>query len=119
MPKWLEPSRDQRSVVFNGLSRGLRMDGRGLDEMRDLSLEFGSDYGAVDVQLGKTRYGYNGRSVTANNRLRVRANVSCEVVRPYSDRPFDGIFNIATELSPMAHEMFEQGRYVSIWSNPH
>lgn len=29
---------------------------------------------------------------------------------PYSDRPFDGIFNIVAELSPMASPSFEVGR---------
>ena len=36
--------------------------------------------------------------------------MSAEVTVPYSDRPFDGIFNIVTELSPMASPAFEVNR---------
>lgn len=41
---------------------------------------------------------------------RVLAKVSAEVTVPYSDRPFDGVFNIVTELSPMAAPSFEVNR---------
>lgn len=41
---------------------------------------------------------------------RVLAKVSAEVTVPYTDRPFDGIFNIVTELSPMASPAFEVNR---------
>jgi len=40
----------------------------------------------------------------------VVAKVSAEVTVPYADRPFDGVFNIVTELSPMASPAFEVGR---------
>jgi exosome complex component RRP45 len=36
--------------------------------------------------------------------------VSAEVTVPYSDRPFDGVFNIVTELSPMTSPAFEVNR---------
>ena len=38
------------------------------------------------------------------------ARVSAEVVQPFADRPFDGIFTITTELGPMASPAFEVGR---------
>jgi exosome complex component RRP45 len=38
------------------------------------------------------------------------AKVSAEVTVPFPDRPFDGIFTIATELSPMASPSFEVNR---------
>jgi exosome complex component RRP45 len=41
---------------------------------------------------------------------RVVAKVSAEVTVPYADRPFDGVFNIITELSPMASPAFEVNR---------
>lgn len=41
---------------------------------------------------------------------RVLAKATAEVTTPFSDRPFDGIFNIVTELSPMASPSFEAGR---------
>lgn len=41
---------------------------------------------------------------------RILAKVSAEVAVPYTDRPFDGIFTITTELSPMASPAFEVNR---------
>ncbi len=41
---------------------------------------------------------------------RVLARVSAEVTVPYADRPLDGVFNISTELSPMASPAFEINR---------
>jgi exosome complex component RRP45 len=41
---------------------------------------------------------------------RILAKVSAEVTVPYSDRPFDGIFTITSELSPMASPAFEVNR---------
>ena len=38
------------------------------------------------------------------------ARVSAEVVAPFADRPFDGLFTITTELGPMASPAFETGR---------
>ncbi|KAG0021352.1 hypothetical protein BGZ80_002573 [Entomortierella chlamydospora] len=62
---------------------------------RRFKLSFGSDYGAVEVQLGNTR---------------VLAKVSCEVIRPFSDKPTEGFLMFNTELSPMASAAFEVGR---------
>jgi exosome complex component RRP45 len=41
---------------------------------------------------------------------RVLAKVSAEVTVPYSDRPFDGVFTITSELGPMAAPSFEVSR---------
>jgi exosome complex component RRP45 len=41
---------------------------------------------------------------------RVLVKVSAEVTAPFPDRKFDGIFQITTELSPMASPIFEPGR---------
>lgn len=38
------------------------------------------------------------------------AKVSAEVTVPYADRPFDGIFQIVSELSPMVSPAFEANR---------
>lgn len=42
--------------------------------------------------------------------LRVLAKVSAEVTVPYTDRPFDGVFTITSELSPMIAPSFEVNR---------
>ncbi|KAI0408652.1 ribosomal protein S5 domain 2-type protein [Xylaria palmicola] len=95
MPREAEPSLNEREFVIKALQEGQRLDGRAFDQFRKLDLQFGDQYGVADVTLGKTR---------------VLANVSAEVTAPYADRPFDGIFTIATELSPMASPAFEVNR---------
>ncbi|TGZ85388.1 hypothetical protein EX30DRAFT_326445 [Ascodesmis nigricans] len=95
MPKELDPSTNEKNFILESLYAGERLDGRELDAFRPLELEFGEEYGLADVRLGKTR---------------VIARVSAQVVQPFSDRPFDGIFTITTELGPMASPGFEVGR---------
>ena len=46
----------------------------------------------------------------ANHGNRVLAQVSASVVKPYDDSPFEGIFTISTEFSPMAAASFEPAR---------
>ena len=43
---------------------------------------------------------------------RVIAQISAETTQPLPDRPFDGVFTITTELSPIASPAFEVGRCV-------
>ncbi|KAH9884617.1 ribosomal protein S5 domain 2-type protein [Xylariomycetidae sp. FL2044] len=95
MPREAEPSLNERTFVAQALQEGLRLDGRAFDQFRKLDLKFGEQYGVADVSLGKTK---------------ILANVSAEVTAPYTDRPFDGIFTITTELSPMASPAFEVNR---------
>lgn len=38
------------------------------------------------------------------------ARISAEITKPFPERPFDGIFNITAELSPMASPIYESGR---------
>ncbi|KAI9726403.1 MAG: hypothetical protein M1834_009031 [Cirrosporium novae-zelandiae] len=94
MPREAEPSANERSFVLAALRENVRIDGRQFDAFRDLELNFG-DNGVADVKLGKTR---------------VIARISAEVTQPLSDRKFDGIFTITTELSPIAFPAFETGR---------
>lgn len=42
--------------------------------------------------------------------LRVLTHITAEVTNPFPDRPFDGIFTITTELSPMTSPSFEVSR---------
>ncbi|KAI1661957.1 ribosomal protein S5 domain 2-like protein [Daldinia decipiens] len=95
MPREAEPSLNERAFVVQALQEGLRIDGRTFDQYRKLEIKFGDQYGVADVTLGKTR---------------ILVKVSAEVTTPYTDRPFDGIFTITTELSPMASPAFEVNR---------
>ncbi|KAF9580777.1 Exosome complex component RRP45 [Lunasporangiospora selenospora] len=90
-----EPSKNEREFLLEALREGARIDGRKFYDFRTLRISFGSDYGAVEVQLGNTR---------------ILAKVSCEVIRPYADKPTEGFLSFSTEISPMASTVFEAGR---------
>lgn len=55
MPREVEPSLNERQFIRDALFESIRLDGRQLDQYRNLELEFGDDYGVADVRLGKTR----------------------------------------------------------------
>lgn len=94
MVKEVVPSVNEVNFLLEALKQGRRVDGREVYDMRSLDIKLGSDYGYVEVQLGRTR---------------VAANVSAEVVRPVADKPTEGQFLINTEISPMAAPFFESG----------
>ncbi|CEL01051.1 Putative Exosomal 3'-5' exoribonuclease complex, subunit Rrp45 [Aspergillus calidoustus] len=85
----------ERDFILDALREDVRLDGRAADQLRPLKLSFEEEYGHVKVQLGKTS-------------LIVR--ISAEVSKPHDDRPFDGIFNIAMELTAMGSPAWENGR---------
>jgi exosome complex component RRP45 len=55
MPRNLEISNVEKSFVLEALSQGIRLDGRDMNQFRDIGLEFGNEYGTVTVNLGRTR----------------------------------------------------------------
>lgn len=75
------------------------MDGRRFDEFRPLHISFGPEYGLVTVRLGRTT---------------VAVRISAEVSKPRDDRPTDGIFLIALELSAMGSPAWENGRQIDL-----
>ncbi|CZR67222.1 probable rRNA processing protein [Phialocephala subalpina] len=95
MPKEIEPSLNERQFFAKALAEDIRLDGRGLDQFRALELEFGDEYGVADVRLGNTR---------------ILTKITAEVTTPYPERPFEGLFTITTELSPMTSPHFEINR---------
>lgn len=95
MPREGDASNNEREFLLSALRENVRIDGRSLDQFRAIELAFGDDYGSADVRIGKTR---------------VMVNISAQVVIPYPDRKFDGVFTISTELSPIASPAFEVGR---------
>ncbi|KAK0738426.1 ribosomal protein S5 domain 2-type protein [Schizothecium vesticola] len=95
MPREAEPSLNEKQFVLQALKEDVRLDGRDLDQYRPLELTFGDQHGVAEVTLGKTK---------------VLVKTSAEVTVPYPDRPLDGIFTIATELSPMTAPSFEVNR---------
>lgn len=96
MVKEAEISLNERNFVKEALKNGFRINSRALDEMRKPKITIDqNEYGFVEVEFGKTK-------------LAVR--VSCDIIKPYEERPFEGVFTITTEISPMASPMFENGK---------
>lgn len=94
MAKDIVVSKSEAQFLLDNLAQSQRLDGRKLDQFRDVEIAFGKEYGDVSVKLGDTR---------------VHCRVSAQVVEPYEDRPFEGIFVVSTEISPMAGPQFENG----------
>ncbi|CAG8602502.1 14091_t:CDS:2 [Funneliformis caledonium] len=95
MVKEFELSNNEKEFILKGIKEGLRLDNRDKNEFRAIGIIFGPEYGRSEVILGNTR---------------VLAKVSCEVIRPYPDRPNEGMITLSTELSPMAFPNIEPGR---------
>lgn len=97
MSKLREPpiSNCEKKFVVKCLAENTRLDGRSFQECRDITLEFGSEWGCCVVSLGKTR---------------VIAQVSCEIQTPNTSRLSEGILNINVELNPLAAPHFEAGQ---------
>jgi exosome complex component RRP45 len=95
MPREADPSNVERAFILEALSQNVRVDGRALDQFRNIELEFGDEYGSVSLRIGKTR---------------VFVQISAQVTKPSDERKFDGIFTITTELSPLASPGYEVGR---------
>jgi exosome complex component RRP45 len=55
MPRETEPSLNEKQFFQKALQENIRIDGREFDQFRELSLEFGDEYGVADVRLGNTR----------------------------------------------------------------
>jgi exosome complex component RRP45 len=112
MPREAELSNLERTFILEALRQNIRVDGRAFDQFRPIDLTFGEDYGAATVSLGKTRCLHPlPRAYPLLTYVRVHVQISAEVTKPLGDRKFDGIFTIATELSPLASPAFEVGRY--------
>lgn len=97
MPKGIEISTNEQVYLLEALKQGFRLDGRTLDESRKPHITLSPDeYGYVELVWGE------------KTKLAIR--VSAEITKPFEDRPFEGIFQINTEISPMASAAFENGK---------
>ncbi|KAH9441228.1 hypothetical protein MJO28_015794 [Puccinia striiformis f. sp. tritici] len=85
----------EREFLIQALKEGIRLDGRALFEQRPLSLSFADDGHSVDCSLGNTR---------------VAAHVSASITKPWSDRPFEGLFQVSSEINPLANFTYDTGR---------
>jgi exosome complex component RRP42 len=85
------------SKVIELARAGKRVDGRGLEEMRDFSITLGKFENAeasAIVQLGETQ---------------VISGIKMLVDKPYPDNPDEGAISVGAELLPLAHGDYEYG----------
>ena len=79
------------------MSKGKRLDGRGLNDYREIKVEMGvieKAEGSARVLLGKTD---------------VLVGVKIEVGKPFPDTPNEGVLTVNVELVPLASPTFEPG----------
>jgi exosome complex component RRP42 len=87
----------KKGHIHKLLSTGRRVDGRGIEEYRPISIETNyieSAQGSARVRLGNTD---------------VLVGVKMEVGSPFSDTPDRGVLTTNTELIPLASPTFEAG----------
>lgn len=87
----------KRDRIMKLLRDGKRVDGRGVDDIRDIEVQTNcieSADGSARVKLGKTE---------------VIAGVKIIPGTPFGDTPDSGVLTVGAELIPMAHPTFESG----------
>lgn len=88
------PSFTQKKFIESALTQRLRTDGRNPFDIRTVRLTLGPTLGQSESRIGNTR---------------VLSQVSCEIVRPNTGSPQEGVLLFHTELSAMAGQK-ETGR---------
>jgi len=91
-------SKVRRDYIGGLASQGKRVDGRALNQYREVSVEVGSiksAQGSALVKLGRTQ---------------VLAGVKIQHAEPFADRPDSGVLMVNAELLPLASPTFESGR---------
>ena len=90
-------NRELRKHVLKTLQSGLRFNNRGLEDYREVTVEFGvskNAEGSARVTIGDTI---------------VLAGVKMSLEKPFNDKPDEGILMVNTELTPMSAPDFEAG----------
>jgi len=90
-------ARVKQKRIAQLLSKGKRIDGRGLTDFREIKIETGlieRAEGSARVRLGKTE---------------VLVGTKIEVGEPFSDVPNEGVLTVNAELVPLASPIFEPG----------
>jgi len=83
--------------LIDSLSKNVRIDGRKLDEYRDITVEYGiskTAEGSARVKFGETE---------------VLAGITMEIAQPFPDRPEEGAIMVNAEFLAMASPEFESG----------
>ena len=87
----------QKETIIDYLKKGIRFDGRKLNEYRDIKLDVGitkTAEGSAKIQIGETE---------------LIAGIKLSVGTPYSDSPENGTLMVDAELTPLASPNFESG----------
>ena len=90
-------ARMKQKRIAELISKGKRLDGRGITDYREVKLEMGvveRAEGSARVRLGKTE---------------VMVGTKIEVGAPFSDVPDQGVLTVNAELVPLASPTFEPG----------
>lgn len=83
--------------IKNGLKKGIRIDGRKLDELRPIKVETGflsTAEGSAKITFGDAE---------------VLAGIKMAIEKPYPDTPEDGVLMVNSELLPLSSPNFEAG----------
>ena len=111
MPREADPANIERTFVLDALLDGLRVDGRAIDQARLIELHFWRTVWQCNSYFGEDAVFSILPTLPTNLiKIRVYVQISADVTQPLEERKFDGIFNITTELSPIASPVFEAGR---------
>jgi len=89
--------RVKRKQILDLITKGKRLDGRGLKDYREIKVEQGlieRAEGSARVLLGKTE---------------IMAGIKIEIGKPFSDTPNEGVLTVNAELVPLASPTFEPG----------
>jgi len=90
-------ARIKQKRIAELISKGMRLDGRGMTDYREVKIEPGvveRAEGSTRVRLGKTE---------------VVVGIKIEVGEPFSDVPDQGVLTVNAELVPLASPTFEPG----------
>lgn len=87
----------EKDSIISLAEKGKRLDGRGLEDFREVTIEAGvieKAEGSAYVVLGDTK---------------IMAGVKLEIGEPFSDTPDKGVFTVNAEFVPLASPLFEPG----------
>jgi exosome complex component RRP42 len=90
-------ARVKQKQIADLITKGKRLDGRGLTDYREIKVEQGlieRAEGSARVLCGKTE---------------VMAGTKIEIGKPFSDTPDEGVLTVNAELVPLASPTFEPG----------
>ena len=77
---------NEQEFLSKSLKSGLRLDGRGLLDHRNISVSFGFSLGSIELSIGNTK---------------VQSKVTSSLEEPKKDRPNEGFLRFKVDLSIM------------------